>query len=372
MRLPSFKLERYFSRYEFKAPYIMCASDCESVTINELLALQPGSLEEFKELWLGYTETEGHPDLRAEIARLYQVVEADEILVHAGAEEAIFIFMNVALEPGDHVIVHYPGYQSLFAVAKSLGCEITRWRAREEDNWELDIDFLRKSIKKNTRAIVVNCPHNPTGYLMSKDKWRQVMEIAREYKLLVFSDEVYRFLEYDHKDQLPAAADLYEKGVSLGVMSKSFGLAGLRIGWVAARDRSLLKKMASFKDYTTICSSAPSEFLAALALRNKEAILRRNLDLILNNLKEFEIFFANYPDVFQWRPPKAGPIAFPRLKLKLSSDDFCHDLVEKHGVLLLPSSRFDFGHSNFRIGFGRKNLPSGLERIESYLKTINL
>ncbi len=165
--------------------------------------------------------------------------------MHAGAEEAIFIFMNVTLEPGDHIIVHFPCYQSLVEIARTIGCEVSIWMANEDDNWELDIDFLRRNIQDSTKAIIINCPHNPTGYVMSHAKLIQIVELARQHHLLLFSDEVYRFLEQCAEDTLPAACDLYENAVSLGVMSKTYGLAGLRIGWVATRNQDIHAAMAA-------------------------------------------------------------------------------------------------------------------------------
>jgi aspartate/methionine/tyrosine aminotransferase len=316
---------------------------------------------------LGYTESQGSIELRQAIANLYTNIDVEHVLVHAGAEEAIFSFMNVALESGDHVIVHYPCYQSLFEIARALGCEITRWETREQDNWELDLNFLKQAIKANTRAIIINSPHNPTGYLMSQEKFRQIIELTRQHNLLLFSDEVYRMLEYREEERLPAACDLYEKAVSLGVMSKTFGLAGLRIGWIATRDQGIYRAMASFKDYTSICNSAPSEFLATLALRHAEKLVERNRTLVLKNLETLNAFFARNPSIFNWLPPRAGAIAFPSIRLNLEVEQFCLDLVEKKGVLLLPSNYYDFGNKNFRIGFGRKNLPEAVVKLEEYL-----
>lgn len=367
MRVNPFQLERFFARYEFKAPYLLCASDCESMTVEELLSFEDNSIEEFKNLWLGYTESMGSPMLREEITKLYEHMDSADILVHSGAEEAIFSFMNSVLDKGDHVIVHFPCYQSLYEIAKSIGCEITLWAGNEKDNWELDLKFLEESIKSNTRAIIINCPHNPTGYLMEKEKFLSIMEIAREHSILVFSDEVYRFLEYMAEYRLPAACDIYENAVSLGVMSKSFGLAGLRIGWVASKNSDLLRKIASFKDYTTICSSAPSEFLSALALKHKDRIIRRNLEIILKNISILNGFFKKYEDTFIWNPPKAGAIAFPGMKSGFNAEEFCINLVEKKGVLLLPGSYYSYGDKNFRIGFGRRNMPQCVEQLEQYM-----
>lgn len=367
MNIAPFKLERFFARYEFKAPYLLCSSDCESFSIQELLDMEEGAAEALRQHWLGYTESQGSPELRREIAALYRHIQPEQVLVHAGAEEAIFNFMNILLSPGDHVIVHYPCYQSLFEVATAIGCQVTKWVGLEQYNWELDLNFLRRSIRPNTKAVIINCPHNPTGYLMSFEKLQEIIDIARRHNLVIFFDEVYKGLEYNPLDRLPSACDLYENAVSLGVMSKTYGLAGLRIGWIATQNAEIYRAMAAFKDYTTICNSAPSEFLAALALRHKEQITQRNLAIVHHNLELLNHFFEAYRDIFNWLPPKAGAIAFPGLKLEQNVESFCLDLLDKQGVLLLPGNYYDFGDKNFRVGFGRKNMPEALERLEAYI-----
>ncbi len=367
MKLPDFGLERYFAKYEFNSPFPICCSDCQSFSIGEILDMAPGSSEWMRDLRLGYTESSGSPELKEEIARLYSSVEPDQILVHAGAEEAIFNFMNVVLDKGDHAIVHFPCYQSLFEVARSIGCDVTRWRTREKDGWTLDIDFLKDAVQPNTKAVIINTPHNPTGYLASREIFRRIIELSREHGFLIFSDEVYRFLEYDPADRLPALCDMDENGLSLGVMSKSLGLPGLRIGWIATRNRALHARMAAFKDYTTICNSAPSEFISTIALRNKERIIERNLNIVRDNLEVLNRFFEKYEDRFNWAPPKAGPIAFPSLRGEQDATAFCRDLVAKSGVLLLPGTLYDASCNNFRIGFGRSNLPECLQHLDDYL-----
>lgn len=369
MKLPAFKLERFFAKYEFKAPYLLSASDCEAMTIAELLSLEPGADAQFHQTSLGYTETQGNPELRQAIASIYKTIGIDEILVHAGAEEAIFLFMNVALQPGDHVIVHLPCYQSHRSIAQSVGCDVTGWMSHEADHWELDLDWLRSAIQPNTRAIVISCPHNPTGYILSHSKLEELIGICREHDLFLFSDEVYRLLEYRDEDTLLPVCDLYENAISLGAMAKTYGLAGLRIGWIATRNREIYQAMAEFKDFTSICNSAPSEFLAALALRHAEPIIQRNRSIIQANLEMCDRFFADYSSLFNWLPPKGGSTAFPSLKPAIDVEEFCLDLVNQQGVLLLPSTYFDYGTRNFRIGLGRRNFPACLERLDVYLKT---
>jgi aspartate/methionine/tyrosine aminotransferase len=368
MQLPPFKLERYFAQYEFSVHYLLCSSDCESLSIGDLLALEPGAEEVFQRHWLGYTESQGAPSLRGGISHIYSGIRPEQILVHSGAEEAIFLFMQAALRPGDHVIVHWPCYQSLSEVAKSLGARVSFWEARAENNWALDLDELNRLIRPETRAIVVNTPHNPTGYLMPQDDFTALNALAQEHNLLLFSDEVYRELEYDPADRLPAACDINPSAISLGVMSKTYGLAGLRIGWIATQNSGVLQKMAALKDYTTICNSAPSEFLAELALRHREKLAARNLDIISDNLALLDAFFSRHARQFDWVRPKAGPIAFPRL-LTGDIENFCDGLVKTTGLLLLPGTLYDHPGNHFRLGYARSNLPEALARFDEFLQT---
>lgn len=366
MKINPFKLERYFAKYEFNTEYLLSSSDCESLSIADLLALEDGAEEKLQGLWLGYTESQGSPTLREEISHIYESISPDQVLVHAGAEEAIFTFMQAALEPGDHLIVHWPCYQSLFEIAASIGCQVSNWEARVENNWELDVDELKALIKPNTKAIVINTPHNPTGHLISSKTYQEIWQVASSRGIYLFCDEVYRESEHDPTDRLSAAGDLGELGVSLGVMSKSYGLAGLRIGWIATQDQGLYKKISHLKDYTTICSSAPSEFLSELAMRHRGKLAARNLEIILKNLKLLDNFFAHHTDQFDWIKPKAGPIAFPRL-IGHDVDTFCDQLVNQQGVMLLPGTVYDHPGNHFRIGFGRANMPEALARLEDFI-----
>lgn len=366
-----FKLERYFAKYEFNVRYLLCSSDCESLTIQDLLALEPGAAERFGQHWLGYTETSGGPSLRAEIAGLYRQAAPRDVLVHAGAEEAIFLFMQAALSAGDHLIVHWPCYQSHYEIANSLGCTVSAWVGREENGWAPDPAELRRLLRPNTRAVVLNTPHNPTGCLFSEQALREVAQITAERGIWLFSDEVYRECEYDPAQRLPAAVDLGEHCVSLGAVSKAYGLAGLRIGWLACRAAPLLAKIAALKDYTSICASAPSEFLAEVALRQRAALIARNLGLINANLALLDAFFERQSQAgrLRWVRPGAGPVGFPQLTTGEPIDDFCDRLVRTTGVLLLPGSVFDDTGSHFRLGFGRSSLPQALACLEEFLES---
>ena len=370
MQLPPFRLERFFAQYEFTSPYPICLSDCESVTIGDLLALEPAADAGLRDLWLGYTESAGSPGLRAAVAALYTTIAAEHVLMHSGAEEAIFNFMHALVQPGDHVIVHWPGYQSLAEVARSIGADVSLWTVRPEDGWQLDLDDLRRMLRPDTRAVVVNLPHNPTGFLPDAAFVHDLAALADRHGFFLFGDEVYRGLEQDAAARLPALCDLTPRALSLGVMSKTYGLAGLRIGWIATRNREIFAAMAQMKDYTTICNSAPSEYLAELALRHADTLVARNLAIIHQNLVHLDAFFAEHAERLTWVRPSAGPIAFPAFR-HADADAVARRLVEETGVLILPGDQIDPGYGrHFRLGFGRKSLADGLARFGPFLQTI--
>ncbi len=366
MKLPDFEIERFFARYEFTTEYLLCASDCQSMSVSELLSLEPGASERLAQLWLGYTESRGAPSLRREISRLYRSISPEEVLVHAGAEEGIHLCMHAVLQPGDHVIVQSPCYQSLQEIARGIGCEVSPWLMREEDDWAPDPDEMERLLRPSTKLIVVNTPHNPTGYHLPERALRRLCGLADERGITLFCDEVYRGLEYRDEDRIPSACDLSARAISLGVLSKAYGLGGLRIGWIATRDRALYDRMESLKDYTTICSSAPSELLAEIALRHGESIIDRNRALIRNNLSLVRGFFHRHPDLVSWQLPKAGPIGFPKL-LQGSIEELCPRAAKECGVLLLPGTAYGDRENHCRIGFGRANLPQALARLEEWL-----
>lgn len=371
MKIQPFKLERYFAAHEFTARYLMCASDCEALSMDELLAMtDDASWRLWRGLKLGYTESQGHHILREEIAKLYETVKPDEIITIT-PEEGIFIAMTTLLKKGDHVVVTFPGYQSLYEIAISQGCTVSRWMPREESGWTFAIDDLRELVQDKTKMIVVNFPHNPTGATITRADLETIAGFVDQNGILLFSDEMYRFLEHEPAIRLPSACDLTDRAITLCGMSKSFALAGLRLGWLATKNAAAFGDIAAFKDYTTICSSAPSEILAIMALRAKTKILNRNMDLIKKNLALLDAFFEENAGLFEWRRPKAGPIAFPELNGDIGVGAFCADLLEKKGVLLLPADQYGYDGNNFRIGFARRNLPEALSKLREYLTEIS-
>jgi aspartate/methionine/tyrosine aminotransferase len=363
-----FKLEHFFARWEFTAPYLLCSSDLEALSLSELLALADAETSRlWQDLRLGYTETLGHPRLRREIAGLYEGVRPEDVLVFSGAQEPIFVAMSVLLGPGDHAVVVTPTYQSLYSIARGLGAHVTLVTLDPERGWALDLDRVAQAVTPRTRVIALNVPNSPTGTLVTRATFASLVALARERGIALFADEVYRGLEYDEADRLPAGVEAFERGVSLGVMSKAFGLAGLRIGWIATRDADLLRRLAEFKHYTTICNSGPSEILALMALRARATLLARAREIIQRNLGHLDRFFADWRGTLEWTRPRAGTIAFPQFVDGTSVDSLAAELVEKRGVLILPGSIFDWPGAHFRIGFGRRNLPDALARFEEFL-----
>lgn len=371
--LPDFKLETHFSKWEFKARYHLTASDAESLSLRDLLAMAtPQEREEFDGLWLGYTETFGAPDLREAIAATYARRAANEVLCFAGASEGIFAANNVILGKDSHAIVVTPNYQSHETLPVAI-CEASGVPLDPDDGWSLDIDRVAAAIRPNTRLVTINFPHNPTGTILPLDRYHALIELCRKHGIYILHDEIFNGLGPTGTKHLPFVADLYERGLSLNVMSKSFGLPGLRVGWIACEDRELLSRMERMKHYLSICNSGPSERLTKIALNHREQLLARNCSIVDENLLKWEAFFARYPELFEWRRPDGSCMAFPRYLGAEGVETFTRTLIEDSGVLLLPSTIYQSALNptppdRFRIGLGRRGLDEGLAALDAHLQ----
>lgn len=367
-----FALEVHFARWEFRARYHMTASDAESLTLTELLAYASDQdRAAFESARLGYSETFGAPDLRAAIAETYDAADAADILCFAGAEEGIYAAMRVLLGAGDHAVVVTPNYQSAETVPLAA-CAVTGVPLDPEDDWRLDVDRVAAALRPETRLVSINFPNNPTGKILERDRFDALIALCRKHGLWLFSDEVYRGLDRDEAKRLPQAADCYERALSLGVLSKAYGLPGLRLGWIACRDRDLLARLERYKHYLSICNAVPSERLGLIALKARAPILKRNRDLANANVAKLDRFFAGYPQLFEWRTPDGGCIGFPRYLGADGVERFCARLVEDAGVFLAPASiyRSDLGATpadRFRIGYGRADMADGLAAMAAWL-----
>jgi aspartate/methionine/tyrosine aminotransferase len=367
MKIAPFELERYFAQHEFSARYLLSSSDCEAFTMSEVLQMaDKETLRLWEDLKLGYTETPGHPLLRETIANIYNGITAKDILVVV-PEEGIFLLMHALLKQGDHVICTFPAYQSLYEIARSIGCEVSPWESDEESGWHFEINQLEDKLRSNTKLVIVNFPHNPTGHVQALNDWQAFVNLVRQRGVYLLSDEMYRFLEIDPDTTLPSACEMYKRAFSLFGLSKTFGLPGLRVGWIASQDSDILARMSILKDYTTICASAPSEILAIMALKKKEMIIAQQIERIRKNIAVLEEFFAEYDNCFSWKRPAGGSICFPRLLGPQGADEFCENLLKDAGIMLVPASMFQFGDRHVRVGFGRENLPEVISRFAEYL-----
>jgi aspartate/methionine/tyrosine aminotransferase len=358
------KLNDFLCSHARRSERLLCTSDVEPYRLTELLALADDrTLALWDGLSLGYADPGGHRLLRAEIAALYQGVEAEEVVVCAGADEALTLILNSALGSGDHAIVVWPGYEPLYEVAAATGASVTRVPL-DPDGWTLDVEAVRRALRPNTRALIVNFPHNPTGALPPRSTLDALAALAAEADACLVSDEVYRLLEYDRAERWPAAVEC-GCAVSLGVMSKAFGLAGLRIGWLATRDRRLLARVATMRDSISSGNSAPSEILALIALRARARVLERSRALLRRNLGLVDSFVAERAELLAWVRPRAGCVAFPRLRSG-SADALAAQLLVAERVLVVPGSVYGVGGGHFRLGFGRADLPDALKRFDRF------
>ncbi len=297
----------------------------------------------------------------------YTSVDPEEVVILGAPEEGIYLAMRSLLQPGDHVVVLTPAYDSLLNLAEHISGNVSRWEVQPgEKSWELDVESLEVLITPQTKLLIVNFPHNPTGLVPEATQFQALVDLARRHDLWLFCDEMYRGLELHGRDTLPSAVDMYERAIVLAGLSKVHGLPGLRAGWLVVHDRALRQSILNWKFYTTICPPAPTEFLALAALEARTALVARNRRLIEANLREAEAFFARYPDLFRWRRPLAGSVALVGLHVP-SATTYCHALAKEAGVLLLPSSCLGYGDRYVRMGFGRANFSEALAHYERFL-----
>ena len=361
--LPEVRLQRYG-----RLPHLFYASSAEPLPLRELESMHDEEVAGLlRELELGYAPTGGHPRLLSEIARYYgPPIGEGNVLTFPGAQTAIFGTLATLLGPHDHAVVVSPCYPSLENVPAAI-CETGRVELRYDRRWRLDIDEIEDALRPDTKVIILNAPNSPTGSLVGAETQARLVELASERGAWIFSDEVYRLLELDAADRLPPIATLYEKGISLGVMSKAFGLGGLQIGWIACQSRRILDAVARLKHYMAVCNAAVSELLAVTALRNAEAIVSRRRQICRENLALLDDFFAEYADLFEWVRPKSGCVGFPLLGSRLSVEELARRLAEGPGVLIHPASVFGLAGNFFRIGFGRTTMPRSLERFMEFV-----
>lgn len=361
-----FETEDFFGRYEFSQPYMLAASDCENVSIAELIQLGGGTLEELSRLPLGYTTMEGNAGLRTVISAQYRTVTPDQVLVLGAPIEGIYAVMRTLLAPGDRAVVLAPAYDALLNLPEEIAGKVTRWDLQiVDDRWRMDLAHLA-ALLPGARLLVINFPHNPTGFLPTRDELNQIVGLCRQHGVTLFSDEMYRGLEYQAEGVLASVADLEETAITLSGASKSLGLPGLRLGWLTIKDRQRYKDIMNTKVYSSMCSPTASEYLGTMAVKAAPQLVRKNLGIIGANLKLAEAFFRKWHELLRWVPPQAGSVSLVEV-LHGSADGFCHELATKHGIVLLPSRFMGCRGEFVRIGLGRRNFRECLAAFDDVL-----
>ncbi len=363
--LPPCDLERWYSQFGFGARYNLSGSAAPALTTTDLLHYAgPDAVAAYLELNLNYVPTAGTHRLRMAIAQQYATLTSDEIQVTTGAVEALLLVFTVLLHPGDAVIVQFPIYPSIYGLAEARGADVRRWPILPHGH--IDLDHLRRLLERgNVRAIVLNHPHGPTGLLLAPPELMAIAQLAADYNATLVVDEVYRGIQFTDEVTVPAA-DLGAHIVSIGDVAKPYGLGGLRIGWLATADTQLLDRCAEVRDYTTLCGTAPGEFLAAIALEHRTAILERQLAVAQRNRMLFAAAMTTHAWL-DWSLPNGGFTIFPRSRLRASTAATCHELYERYDVLVLPGEVFGMP-GYLRLGFGVEpdQFAAGLERVLAY------
>ncbi|KAL2813532.1 pyridoxal phosphate-dependent transferase [Aspergillus granulosus] len=393
VQIKDFAVEQWMDKYETTAKYNVAETCSASVSIKDLQALSedPAShpLDHVLDTKLTYGAIRGSERLRTTLANLYSVktptpLPSDNILATPGAIQANFLLLYTLVGPGDHVICHYPTYQQLYSVPASLGAEVSLWRSKEADGWKVDVDELKELIRPNTKLIIINNPQNPTGAIIPQSTLEEIVDIARESSIYVFCDEVYRPLFHsitpmDADFPLSVLSLGYERTIATGSMSKAYSLAGIRLGWIASRDRSIIEACASARDYTTISVSQLDDAVAcyALAPSTIHVLLRRNIELAKTNFAILKKFIESHRWACDWIEPRAGTTAFVRFnKMGKPVNDvaFCETLLDRTGVMFVPGS-LCFGngedfHGYVRIGYVCEThvLEAALAALASFLE----
>ena len=373
MKIKTFKVERWMNEYEESCTYNLAETCVDSLTIREVLELSGENVEKYMldlaDLRLTYGHIFGSPELLDGIASLYEDVRREDIIPMHGAIGANYQVINTLIEPSDNMVSVMPTYQQHYSIPESIGAEVRIVELNLDNHFLPDLEKMRELVDENTKMITINSPNNPSGSLIPLEEMKKIVEIAKSVGAYVLCDEVYRGISEDGS-YMPSIVDIYDKGISVGSMSKTFSMAGVRLGWIVSKDAELIHLCHERRDYDTISCGAIDDKLSALALKNKDAILRRNRKIVLDNRKILDDWVNSTPEVYYQRPV-AGTTALVYYKKDIPSTELCVRLLEEKGVLFTPGECFEM-EGAVRIGyaFDSKLLKKGLDLFTEFLREI--
>ena len=370
MKIKPFAVEEWMNAWEVGAKYNIAETCVDSISMNELFELTGEDKTEFLNRLcarrLSYGDIEGLPEFRKGVCGLYKTLNIENIVPTHGASGANHHVFYSLISPGDRVVSIMPTYQQLYSIPESYGADVQILHLSKENNYLPDLEKLCRLVTPKTKMICINNPNNPTGALMSEQILREIVEIARSADAWILCDEVYRHLSQED-GWCPSIVDLYEKGISVSSMSKVFSLAGLRLGWIATHDMSVVKSCLSHRDYNLVSCGVFDEMLAAVALKHRDKLLERSRKIVRENLQILDDWVGSEPHV-SYVKPKAGTTALVYYDLDISSYEFCEEMYKKTGAFVTPGDCFEVPHS-MRIGYayGKQDLIDGLKAVSEYI-----
>ena len=362
-----FKLEEWFERYEFEVDHLLGSSSCAGMTMEELCKITDETVD-FAGSSLGATPGPGSDELREAISTWYNNGSPENIYITSSSTEAIFLLIESILSPGDSMVAMFPMYPALYQLAEDNGADIRHWHLRHENGFEPDFDELNELVDDTTRLIIVNNPNNPTGQIMLRNDLQRLAQFAHEHDIQLWVDEVFRGITVDGGPVTPSIRDIDSGTISTGSMSKSFGLSGLRVGWIAAPEE-VLEAFRHIRFYTTVTAPVVEQKIAAVAHRNRDKVIGRNQAILDKNYTYLKQWMGERNGVFDWVAPKGGPVTFPKFIDSVSTDDFCLKLAEDYSVLL-PPGNYSFSAEGFiRIGYGQsRRFEEAMSRVGDALE----
>lgn len=374
MKIRDFDVERWMDAYETKCEINVAESCVDSLTVGELVELcgkENQFMDDILNMKLTYGSIEGSEYLKKGISSLYKSVVPNQITVTHGAIGANYLVLMSLIEPSDEVITMLPTYQQHYSVPESIGAKVHKVILKPENGFLPDLQEIKNLVNGKTKLISFANPNNPTGAAMDEKMLKEIVEIARSVGAYVLSDEAYRGMNHEGERFTTSIVDLYEKGISTSSMSKTYALAGLRTGWVCS-SREVIETINKRRDYNTISCSMIDDYLAAIALENKEKLIDRSLDIVRKNIKIIDEWIASNPN-FSYVKPKAGSVIVIKYNLDIPSIEFCKNLLDKTGVLVIPGGVLDVeGHFRVGIGNNTENLKIALSRIAEFLDSIKV